>query len=305
MIREPDAIAHLDGSEVALWWRQVPPWRGRKTGYLGRLSFRTVAEGVALLRAAEERLRAEWCEAAIAPIDGSTWQPYRAVIDPGTAPSFALEPITPPHHPAALAQGGFMPCLTYRSALCDVVTRRDPPADVWRDRFTQNGITINALDCDRLSDRLPPIHHLIHAAFAETPLFTPLPYPDFEQQYHALLPYLRPDLIRVALDQGRVVGLVWAFPDWCDRTGNTVVLKTVARWPGWAYGGLGRVLVADCHRVAAQLGYGRIIHGLMRDRNPSQAISRRYAQPHPLRRYALFAKVFDQVQRQDLSFGSS
>lgn len=293
MIREPDAIAHSGGAAVALWWRQVPPWCGRKTGYVGRFDFPTAAVGVAVLREAVQRLQAVGCEGAIAPIDGSTWQPYRAVIDPGTTPPFALEPMTPPHHAAALTQAGFAPCLTYRSALCEDMTRRDPKAALWRDRFTQAGITWRTLDLKHLPDELSQIHRLIHAAFAQTPLFTPLPDADFEQQYHPLLPHLRPELIRVAMAQGQMVGLGLAFPDWCDGTGQTLVLKTIARWPGRAYGGLGRVLVADCHRVAAQRGYGRIIHALMRDRNPSQAISRRYAQTHPLRRYALFAKVFD------------
>ncbi|WP_072620188.1 hypothetical protein [Spirulina major] len=300
MIREPDAIAdHGVEGAIALWWRQVPPWQGRKTGYLGRFTCRNAAQGVGLLSEAWQRLRAEGCEVAIAPIDGSTWQPYRAVLDPGTAPPFALEPITPPHHLAALERAGFSSVLTYQSTRCENLTRHDGRAEVRRDRFSQDGLRIRPVDLGQLSSELWQIHGLIHAAFAPTPLFTALAYPQFEQQYRQLLPQLRPELIRVACVSGQVVGLAFAFPDWCDSAGQTVVLKTLARWPGRAYGGLGRVLVADCHRVAAQLGYGRVIHALMRDRNPSQAISRRYAQPHPLRRYALFAKVFDRVQRQD------
>jgi hypothetical protein len=258
------------------------------------LDFPTAAAGVAVLREAAQRLRVAGCDVAIAPIDGSTWQPYRAVIDPGTAPPFALEPMTPPHHAAALTQAGFAPCLTYQSALCEDMTRHDLRAELWRDRFLQAGGMIRGLDVTRLPKELRQIHRLVHRAFAGTLLFTALPYPQFEQQYQQLLPQIQPDLIRIATVEGRMVGFAIAFPDWCDGTGQTLILKTIARWPGRAYGGLGRVLVVDCHRVAAQWGYGRIIHALMRDRNPSQAISRRYAQPHPLRRYALFVNDFDE-----------
>jgi len=276
--------ADWQGDRLSLWWQDLPPYQGETVGYIGDLRLNGGDEGDLL--AACQRLQSQGCRWAMAPINGSTWGTYRAVITPGSAPPFALEP-NPDHiQGKILTAAGFQTLITYRSNLCNDVHRTDPRWPRLAQRFQSQGVEVRSpLD---FSSELPRIYPLIMAAFATAPRFTPLSLAEFCQLYQPLLPRLRPELVRLATVGEQVVGFCLAFEDWCDPSGEQVVLKTLARSPRRAYAGLGAYLVGDCHQQAARLGYRRVIHALMHDRNPSQGVSDRYGQP--FRRYALLMK---------------
>ena len=95
-----------------------------------------------------------------------------------------------------------------------------------------------------------------------------------------------------ATHHDRTVGFVFNVPDALQaRRGesiDTVVLKTLAVVPDRGYAGLGSYLTQQTHRVARGLGYRRVIHALMHEKNVSLNISARYA--NLFRRYVLFAR---------------
>lgn len=277
-------LADWQDDRLSLWWQNLPPYQGEPVGYIGNFNL-NLGDQDCLLKACQ-RLQRHGCRWAIAPINGSTWGTYRAVIDPGSAPPFALEPDPTHTQGKILTAAGFHPLITYRSNLCTNLHHTDPRWPRLAQRFQAQGVEVKSPH--NLRSELPRIYPLIMAAFATAPRFTPLSLAEFCQLYQPLLPRLRPELVRLATVGAEVVGFCFAFEDWSDRPPQQVILKTLARLPGRAYAGLGAYLVGDCHQQAAALGYQQVIHALMRDRNPSQGISDRYGQP--LRRYALFAK---------------
>ena len=113
-------------------------------------------------------------------------------------------------------------------------------------------------------------------------------------QYEQLRPYVRPELVTLAMHEARVVGFAFTLPDLLQgRAGgviDTAIMKTLAIIPESRFAGLGTHLGAANRRAAHLLGYRRMIHALMHESNASRSISARYA-PTELRRYTLFAKA--------------
>jgi L-amino acid N-acyltransferase YncA len=139
-----------------------------------------------------------------------------------------------------------------------------------------------------LEDELGRIYAVTIASFGQSFLFTALAEAEFRAAFASLRPRIRPELVLLAEQDGRAVGYVFALPDALQDPCDTVVVKTLARMPGGARGGLGRLLLARVHQAVRAAGYRRAIHALMHDSNVSTVLSGRTARL--LRRYALFAK---------------
>src|SRR6185437_16195455 len=112
-------------ARCSLWWSAAPAYQQHRVGLIGHYAADdTLAE--ALLRHACERLRQAGCTIAIGPMDGSTYNRYRLVTEPGTEPPFFLEPTTPASWPAHFTENGFAPIAEYYSAAQDHLEATDP-----------------------------------------------------------------------------------------------------------------------------------------------------------------------------------
>ncbi len=277
----------------SLWWRNPPPYGGHRLGRIGHYAARDAPAARRLLAHAGEQLRARGCTLAVGPMDGSTWRRYRLLTERGPEPVFFLEPDNPDDWPGHFREGGFTALAHYRSALCDDLTLSDPRLEQVAGRLAGDGIRLRPLDTRRLEDDLRALYGVAAVSFEGNFLYNPLAPEEFRQQYRRLLPFVRPELVLIAEQAGRCVGFLFALPDLLEtrrgEEGRTVIVKTVAVLPGRAYAGLGNLLVARSHALAAELGYRRAIHALIHDANNSGNLSRRYAQT--IRGYALFART--------------
>lgn len=278
--------------QCSCWWRGTPSYDGLKTGVIGQYAAADAAAGAAVLSEACGVLARAGCAVAIGPMDGSTWQRYRFIIDRGAEPPFFLEPDAPDDGPVQWRSGGFRPIATYSSAMTerlDVEPRVVPRA---RRRLAAAGISIRPFDTARMECELRRLFDLASVSFCRNFLYTPIAYDQFRSQYAALLPVLRPELVLMAERDGVVLGFVLAVPDMLQAARgaaiDTIVVKTLAVHPSLEGAGIGGVLVAMAHRQARELGFRRAIHALMHDANTSRGLSGRFA--WPFRRYALFAK---------------
>ena len=317
---EVDRIRHAPDSQLVMcdptgtviarcscWWKYVPLLEGKKVGVIGHYAATGLDEASALLSHACTTLASAGCALAVGPMDGSTWRSYRVVTQRGTEAPFFLEPMTPDTWPAQWAAAGFGPVAEYTSAATTDLSREDPRIARAQARLHEAGISIRPLDAVRPERDLRSIFGLCVQSFERSFLNAPIDEAEFMEQYRALLPVVRPDLVLVAeqnpttlatagvADRGAdpaLRGFLFAVPDVLQaRRGeavDTIVIKTVAVSRGWGSAGLGSVLVARAHRIARELGFRRAIHALMHERNVSQNISRRYAST--IRRYALLGK---------------
>jgi GNAT superfamily N-acetyltransferase len=285
-----------DGEAVrarcSLWWRQTPAHAGHRVGVIGHFGARDAIAADAIIRESCRELAARGCTLAVGPMDGSTWQNYRLIVERGPEAPFFMEPDHPDEYAGYFTNNGFGVLARYYSALNTDLAQQDPGlSNVERD-LASLGINVEPLKMDDLENELTAIHELTIECFRDAFLFTPVAQEDFVGQYLELRSAVQPELILLARRAGRLIGIIFAIPDLLQaRRGGaieTMIIKTLAVHPQFRGTGVGRLLAARCHRAAHDLGYQRAIHALMLDTSAARSISDRFARP--FRHYALFAR---------------
>ncbi|MEA5422756.1 GNAT family N-acetyltransferase [Synechococcus sp. CCY9202] len=314
----------VDGRERArctLWWNHTPTIAGGRLGTIGALSGRgpsafqpTGGDAVAadlstdfatdltaartLLDHACRRLETQGCTQVLAPMNGSSWQPYRcrepmspAAAAPDPLAGFAGEPLPGPEWIAPLSRCGFRVLQRYHSFLCNDLTqrrRRGRPTRLETLRICRASELDATAGLAQVQALLPQVHGLLHRAFQRQPWFLPLPLDTFcrLQLQSGGLASIDPHSSLLAFAGEQLVGLLLAHP--ADASGTTLVIRTLAVLPGRPWAGLGRLLLEQAHAAAQQRGFRQVVHALMLENGAGQALSRHYARP--LRSYVLLGR---------------
>ena len=291
VIEQKRIVAHC-----ALWWRKVPALPHQRAGIIGCYAARDEASGLKLLDYACRELALQGCTLAVGPMDGNTWHRYRFITERGEKPSFFLEPDNADQWPQHFIEAGFTPLAFYSSILCTDPTREDPRIPAVAARLAATGTTLRSLRMENVRKELQAIYAACIRSFHNNFLYSPITEDEFVEQYAAVLPFVRPDLVLLAEREGQLVGFSFAVPDVLQaqrgRKIDTVILKTVAVLPGRNYAGLGNLLTVRTHTIARDMGFTRVIHALMHEDNASRIISEYYG--HPMRRYALYSRPLQQ-----------
>ena len=294
-VDEHYAVVDDDDSVLArcsIWWQDAPVTAQGRVGAIGHYSALDSDAADSLLEFACRQLRHRRCALALGPLDGNTWRRYRFITERGGARPFFLEPDNPDEWPTQFTRAGFRSYTRYVSELNDNFPIRQPEIGDLPERFERMGVSIETLDLAGPARDLEDIHAVACAGFAGSPLFTPIDFDDFAALYAPLLTSVDPKLMLVARHEGRIVGFVFAPPDYLQSVDpaaiDTIVIKTVAVLPDACYRGLGRLLIVEMLRNAESLGYRQAISALMYCRNRSQQISSDCARP--MREYRLFAR---------------
>jgi GNAT superfamily N-acetyltransferase len=296
-LHRPDAtlLSIVGGSLVArcsCWWTGTALHEGRHVGLIGHYAAADEGSAHALLARACGLLASSGAMIVVGPMDGSTWRRYRLIVDRGAEPPFFLEPDNPDEWPGHWARAGFAPLASYTSAINANLDFEDPRTSAALDRLREVGITIRTLDPPRQEAELQRIFKLSLSAFSRNVLYTPIAEAEFLEQYHAVLPHVRPELVLLAEKEDALVGFMFAIPDLLQaRRGvpiDTVILKTIAVDPAMSGMGLGGALMDLVQRRARDLGFRRAIHALIHETNVSRTISGRSART--IRRYTLFSR---------------
>lgn len=263
------------------------------TGMVGHFEAADEAAGVAVLRRAAQRLAEEGAVRVVGPMNGSTWARYRLALppDPGSAarPPFLSEPTNPSWYPACFEAAGFEAVEHYLSRLVPDLDSLAEPAARARERATERDIRIETLEPAAFEGALDELYDLSLEAFSDNPYYSPLPRAEFLRMYEPIRPLVGHGFVLLARpDQGRAAGFLFGFPDLLDPSGapTRVIIKTLAVAADARGLGLGTLLMHECHRRAAAVGYHAAIHALMHVDNPSHRISRHGGDV--LRRYALY-----------------
>ena len=135
------AVRH--GSLVArcsCWWRETASLDGSPTGVIGHYDASDGDAGIAVLSRACEVLAAAGCTTAVGPMDGTTWRPYRFIVERGNEPPFFLEPQNPECWPAQWGSAGFSPFASYTSAVTHDLNAKDPASAGASRRLAAAGI---------------------------------------------------------------------------------------------------------------------------------------------------------------------
>jgi GNAT superfamily N-acetyltransferase len=278
-------------ARCSLWWTRVPSYRQHYVGVIGHYAATNHEAAAMVLTAALERLSQAGCSIAIGPMNGTTWQSYRFVTEPGEQPAFFMEPTNPEEWPRQFERAGFSPLGSYFSALNDDVSRPDTRLGEMEKKIADAGITIRPANSD-LRVELEKIYAVSKISFRQNFLYTEIPEAEFVAMYEPLLPIVRPELVLIAEQAGRCVGYLFAIPDLAMKARgleiDTFIIKTVSILPEPQLRGLGSLLVARAQQIGQELGFRRCIHALMFEDNISLNISRHYASV--MRKYSLYSE---------------
>lgn len=280
-------------TRCSLWWSVVPQLEGQHPGIIGHFEAASCKEGSLILREAAARLHDMGCSVAIGPMDGNTWRRYRVLTERNTEPPFFMEPDNPEWWAQAFTDAGFSPFAKYSSSLVSDLHHQDPRFGRTEKRLHEDGVRIRSLNLDDFDNDLRRIFRLSAVSFTGNFLYTAISEDAFLAQY---LPYrgkILPELVLLAERDGETVGYLFAIPDYAEAQRGvpvqTVVGKTLAVLPGKRNGGLGVVLAAKLHEIAAAKGYQRVIHALQHEGNAVRNMSNEAG--NVMRRYTLYAKA--------------
>ena len=279
-------------ARCSIWWRDTATVDGDKTGAIGHYAATDERFGTAALEHACRELGSRRCKLAIGPLDGNTWRRYRFITERGSAKPFFLEPDNPDEYPVHFERSGFGTLATYVSEVNPAMATRQPELGSLREKMDALGIRIRSLHAEDPDDDLDGIYEVVRKSFRSSFLYTPLDRESYRSMYMPLLKAVDPQLMLVAVQDGEIVGFVFAPPDVLQKTYqdsvDAIVIKTIAVLPRKELSGLGRVLIVDMLRNAVDMGFTTAISALMHTGNRSQQISSDCA--GPMRGYALFGK---------------
>ena len=269
----------IDGARCRVW-PDGPSWDNDPAAAIGRLAFEIADAGAALLRLACTRLAEIGRQSVLAPMDGDTWHPYRAVTESDGSPPFALEPVSGVHDVEALIGAGFGPVSHYVSARAPVPEPGLPPPDV-------PGIIVRPWDGNGADALLERLYTLAAGSFADKSFFKPIGKDAFLALYRPLLGAIDPRLVMFAFGEtGELAGFLFGLPDLAQGpAADTAILKTYAS----RRTGVGHLLAHAFHEQARDLGYSHVIHALMHVDNISADRSVKHG-GSVMRRYTLFGR---------------
>ena len=274
-------------AQAALWLETQHLLDGKSVGFIGAFSALDEDSAREVLQTAEDKLSMAGAEWAVGPIDGSTWRSYRFLTgSEGNIPPFLMEPANPDWYPKVWESAGYKPVAEYYSSFVTDLRHRDEQVVRAAERLAAAGVTFEPLNLERWEAELAEIHELSLIAFTPNFLYEPLPLEHFAASYAKARALVKPELVLLARQEGKLVGYCFCLPN--PYLASSVIVKTLAVLPGRGLAGLGAVLLEEVQHRAADLGFASAIHALMHENNRSRNLSMRYGKP--FRTYALYGK---------------
>lgn len=193
-----------------------------RTGCFGFFEVLPDAEAAAtLLHTAADWVRERGMQVLRGPMNFSADNDSGLLLDAYDEPPVLLTAYNPPYYRDYIEQAGFTKHADWYAYLIDRETLGGgavgnlPPRllrtlDIARKR---SGITLRKARLDRFAEELAYVQRLYNSAWQETAGYVPMS--DAESAYlaHSLKPFVDPDLIFMAEDQGAVVGVSVTLPD--------------------------------------------------------------------------------------------
>jgi GNAT superfamily N-acetyltransferase len=280
-------------ARCAVWWKETPRHLDQRVGFVGRYAATDAATGARLIEHACQKLRAEGCSLAVAPVDGNTWRSYRFITESGTEPRFLFEPDHPAGWPDHFCACGFDPFARYFSALNTDLTYQAPALRTIIEDLRRQGVEVRPLNETRFNEDLHKIHGVASHAFRQHLLYSQISFLDFADYYKQLRTRVPLDLTLLAEQRGRLVGFVFAVSDLLQQQRGkpvtSVIVKSLAILPDPNLWGLGQWLLERVHEMARKRGLHRAIYALLRDKPSARKRTAIYARR--IRGYTLFSKV--------------
>ncbi len=223
----------------------------------------------------------------IGPMNGSTWDQYRLLTKANYGP-FLLDVDTPTYYLGLFENYGFTRLANYKSTFAEkLVVNWDKVSSVY-DGLVKKGVEFRGFKKEEAGAEFGKISDLCQLAFRANFLYSPISKSDFVEKMMPSLTLINPRYTVLAVLEDNVVGFIFSYADLNDKSGKTIVVKTLARDPSKDYQGIGSVLSSIVMKQAKEDGFEKGIHALMVNSNTSTYISKKF-KAEVMREYALMS----------------
>lgn len=214
---------------------------------------------------------------AVGPMNGCTWESYRFSLH-NDFPNFYLEPYNPEYYNNQFVAFGFQPIAHYLSLLDQTMQIDQPQIKQTEKRMFEFGLQLKGITSEHFQNDLKVLYPIVTKAFEGNFLYTPIDKDSFIGKYNQVTGLIHERYSMIAEDrEGKIIGFVFAYPDYKQSIGNSIIIKTLAvhsedrKWSG-----LGRLLVNQVMKNAIDDHYTSLIHAFIHQHNMSINISKRF-----------------------------
>jgi L-amino acid N-acyltransferase YncA len=227
-----------------------------------------------LLEAVFQNIRTQFpdIKTIVGPMEGTTWENYRFVL-PSPTKSYTLEPMNPTWYPAQWEAAGFEVLKKYQSNLAHFSEENRKDISAYLPHFEALGVRFRNFNSANAQEELEKLADFNITAFDAAFLYTPIDKTEFVEKYKKILPLMRDELVILAEQDNRIVGMIFCIPEPRDPERKQMIVKTLARLPNPEFKGMGEVLCQILVNQALDLGFNQMIHALMRVDNASMRTS--------------------------------
>lgn len=245
-----------------------------------------------LFEAIETDAKSTGIHQLIGPMNGSTWQEHRFIVDQFGAP-FLSEMNHPKYYSEIWKQNGFASFQTYFSYKDTEISANDERISKLEDHFSALNLQLRTIDLSNFEKELERIYELCVLAFRNNVLYSEITKEQFVASYLPMQSWLQEDYIWIAEnEQYECLGFLFAFENKLNPSENELIVKTIAKHPSFRYNGLGTLLGNQFMKKAIENKVESIIHAFMHESNVSKNLSQRFNGEY-IRRYELLSKLLD------------
>ncbi len=306
--------------KVSLWHRR-PDYEGKKTSYIGNISIKAMAETEKeIFEEIFNTLRKEGVKLLIGPLNGTTWNSYRYVVERGERPSFLLEPRNENNDVTLLENVGFSPFSYYFSSIMGnmekyslIREKREKAEKILERKLNrkkgevstpcpenrkiemedmETSFEIRTAEGKNLEELLVEVYNLTRESFKNNFLYTDMERENFLKMYMGYKDKLVRRYFKLLYVGNKLVGYLFGIPDYLELTYKpsveTVILKTIGVAPEYFNRGIGAILIDEFVKDAKNDGYKNVIFALMHEKNVSKNIGLQLGKS--FRKYALFKR---------------
>lgn len=264
-------------------------FEGKKTTCIGNYECADdLSYSTALLTAIINDAKNLGSEYIIGPMNGSTWDDYRFALN-HHRPPFFMEPFHPLYYNTQFAGFGFQSVAHYVSGISDCANYKPASAQAF-EKLYEKGLQVRAFDLNDFDKELEKLYSFCMLAFKNNFLYTPISFQYFKEKYAAAKKIITPDFFRIAENNdGNVVGFIFCTDDLYNKKEKSLIIKTVARYPGEKWKGMTNLTADMVYTLARDKGYKKILHAFMHENNASISISKNF-NASVFRQYALYGR---------------
>jgi len=166
----------------------------------------------ALFKTAEAWLAAEGCTRARGPLNYSIHDTAALLVEGYDTPPTIDTTWNPPYYPSRWEAAGWRGA---QDMLAFQGQGNQPPERALRfgERVRKRGVVVRPLDFDRFDEEVRRLHRVFNEAWDDNWGHVPISYEEFAFKAKDMKSIVDPDLIRVAENNGRPVGILVGLPD--------------------------------------------------------------------------------------------